>query len=81
MWMSLVLWQAERRSQAAVREVRQNLEKQESTRHSHFARLLGTEEARQSRQNRDAAARRKELAHLERMINQLSRTLEKPAAP
>src|SRR5271157_5592244 len=44
MWMSLALWQAERRSQAAVREVRQNLEKQESTRHSHFARLLGTEE-------------------------------------
>ena len=76
-WMSLAPWQAERRSHAVVRELPQTLHKQEATRHSHFARLLGTEDARRSRQNRDTAARRKKLAHLERMISQLSLTVEK----
>jgi len=58
-----------------------NFQKEEATSHSHFPWVLGAEEARRSRQNLDAAARREELAHLERMISQLSRTVEKLAAP
>lgn len=58
-WMSLALWQAERRSRAVVREVRQNFQKQEATRHSHFARLLGTVEARRSQLRGNRRSRRR----------------------
>jgi hypothetical protein len=78
-WMSLRLWQADRHSRAVVREVRQSI-LQELTRQSQFARLLDIEKAHLSRQDLNAAARREELVHLVRMLDQLSQTVERPAA-
>jgi hypothetical protein len=79
-WMSMGLWQAERLSRAIVREVRGSFLHQETKRQEQFTKLLTIVEEHLSRQDANMASRREEHLRLVRMLDQLARTLEKPAA-
>ncbi len=75
-YMSIELWQVERRSRALVREVRQRFQRQETFQQGQFASLLLSLQDSQKQQNEDDKHRHEMMEQLEGIIRQLGHIVD-----